>query len=117
VVIVVIVGVVAAIAAGGKKSPTTSGNPGSASTTTSSQSGNTPKATATPTTPASSGNIPTGFTAYSGGLYTIAYPQDWTVEPSGQQNGTTSFTGPDVQILQVDVENVGDENTSQYLTL
>ncbi len=110
VVVVVIVGAVAAFAAGGKKSPTTSGNPGS-------QSGNTPKATATPTTPASSGNVPTGFKGYNGGLYTIAYPQDWTVEPSGQQTGTTSFTGQEAQILQVDVENVGDENTSQYLIL
>ena len=114
VVVVVIVGVVAAIALGGKKSPTTSNNPGS-STTTGNQSGNTPKATAT--SPSSSGNVPTGFTGYNGGLYTIAYPQDWTVEPSGQEEGTTSFTGQEAQILQVDVENAGDENTSQYLAL
>ena len=37
--------------------------------------------------------------------------------PSGQEEGTTSFTGPDVQVLEVDVENQGDEDTSQFLSL
>ncbi len=39
------------------------------------------------------------------------------MEPSTQTNGTTSFTGSQGQIFQVDVENSGDEDINQLLTL
>jgi hypothetical protein len=115
VVVVIGGGVATALALNGKKSP--SATTSSTSTATTGQTANTPGVTPTPTTPATSGNVPDGFQQYSGSLFSIDYPSDWVLEPSDQANGTTSFTGSQGQIFQVDVENVGDEDLSQLLNL
>ncbi len=116
VVVVIIGGAAAAFALNGKKSP---GSASRSQNSASSQTANTPGVTVTPTptTPPSSGNAPAGFKQYSGSLFSINYPEDWTLEPSTQANGTTSFTGSQGQIFQVDVENSGDEDINQLLTL
>ncbi len=112
VIVVIIIVAGAAIAFGGKKS-----NNGGSNNASSSQTSQTPGVTPTPTTPPTSGNVPAGFKQITSPLYSIAYPEDWSVDASSQEIGTTSFTSSSGQIFQVDVENSGDEVISQYLTL
>jgi hypothetical protein len=118
VVVVIIGGAAAAFALGGKKSPSTSSSQNSQNSGNG-QTANTPGVTVTPTptTPSSSGNAPAGFQQYSGSLFSINYPSDWVLEPSTQATGTTSFTGSQGQIFQVDVEDSGAEDINQLLTL